>query len=175
MPGGVSARRYAQAIFELAIEYNDIDAWNERLERLRRLVAEPDVIIYLESSQVPLPNKRMVLDQLLGKAHLFSVNLVLLLANRGNLRSIPAIADEFARLESEYLGITKAQVITAVSLTEAETNAVREHLASVTGKKVIIEPFVEPEILGGIIVKVGDKLIDGSVQNRLRALRKTLV
>jgi F-type H+-transporting ATPase subunit delta len=174
VPRGANARRYAQAVFELASQNDDVKEWSEGLERLSELVSQPDTAVYLESAQVPVPEKRVVFERALGVGSPLQVNLGLLLATRGRLREIPGIIREFARLENEHLGIAVAYVTTATPLSEAEAAATADRLTSITGKKIVVERSVDPRIIGGIIARVEDKLIDASISNQLQALRKQI-
>ncbi|MCL5025043.1 MAG: ATP synthase F1 subunit delta [Chloroflexi bacterium] len=174
MPREASARRYAQAIFELARDANDFDRWSDALDILRRVATRPELVAYLQSSQVTLEAKRALLEGLIGAAHPLSVNFGLLLSTRRRLQDVEAIVAEFHRLENQLLGIEVAQVTTAVPLDEREATAIAEHLASITGKKITLEQKVDPEIIGGIVARVGDRLIDGSVASQLAALRRQL-
>lgn len=174
MPTKASARRYAQAIFELARDADDFDRWADALDALQRIVAQPELIAYLQSPQVKLEAKRALLEQLMGTAHPVSVNFGLLLSTRGRLQAVQDIVAEFHRLENQLLGIEVAEVTTAVPLDEREATAIAEHLASITGKKITLKQRVDPEIIGGIVARVGDRLIDGSVASQLGALRRQL-
>jgi F-type H+-transporting ATPase subunit delta len=166
-----SARRYAQAVFELAHQDNDVEQWSDGLAKLGQLASQPEILAYLQSSRVSVENKRAVIEQALGSAHENRVNLGLLLANRGLLAVVPLIATRFTQLENDDLGIAVARVTTAVPLSDSEAVAVREHLASMTGKKITLECAVDPGIIGGIVARIGDKLIDGSIASQLQALR----
>jgi F-type H+-transporting ATPase subunit delta len=175
VPKGASARRYAQAVFEIARDADDFDRWTEGLEALRQLATQPEMVVYLQSPQVSIESKRAVLEQILGTTHPLRLNFALLLASRSLLTEVDGIAAEFHRLENEYLGIAVAYVTSAVPLEQAEATAVSEHLASITGKRITLDRAVEPEIVGGIVARVGDRLIDGSVASQLAALRKQMV
>ncbi len=174
MPSEASARRYAQAIFELARDSNDFDRWSDAFDALQKLAAQPEVAAYMQSSQVPAEAKRSVLQQVMGTEHPLSVNFGLLVASRGHFTAVAAIAAQFRRMESQMLGIETARVTTAVPLDEREATAIAEHLASITGKKITLEQRVDPNILGGIVARIGDRLIDGSVASQLAAMRRRL-
>jgi F-type H+-transporting ATPase subunit delta len=171
---GASARRYAQAIFELAQEADDFGQWSDGLALLNQLISQPEMLAYLQSAQVLERDKRTVLEQVLGATHPRRVNFGLLLATRGRLAALPLIAAQFTQMENDRLGISVAQVTTALPLSDSEATVVSEHLASITGKKITLQRSVDPSIIGGIIARIGDKLIDGSIASQLQALKRQM-
>jgi F-type H+-transporting ATPase subunit delta len=84
------------------------------------------------------------------------------------------IADEYNRLFNNLNGTVRAQVVTAISLDEEQKLKISQRLGDMTGKKVILEPEIDPDIIGGIIVKIGDKLMDGSIRGKLEAMKKLM-
>ena len=99
---------------------------------------------------------------------------MLLLVRRGRIELLPEVAAQLRRLYDQRQGIVKATVTSAAPLTEAETIALRERLAGMTGGRVDLSVQVDPAILGGVMVRLGDRLIDGSVRGRLERLRTRL-
>ena len=82
------------------------------------------------------------------------------------------IADEYQRLLDNYRGIEQAEVITAIPLDDEDKQRLAEHLGAVVGKKVVLKPEVDPSVFGGIVAKIGDKLLDGSTRSKLVALTR---
>jgi F-type H+-transporting ATPase subunit delta len=103
------------------------------------------------------------------------LNLVLLLLRRGRIELLPRVAREFDRLDDERLQITHATATSAAPLEEDEARALASRLEQLTGGTVALDLQVDPDIIGGLIVRVGDRLIDGSVRGRLERLRSRLV
>jgi F-type H+-transporting ATPase subunit delta len=99
---------------------------------------------------------------------------VRLLGSKGRLALIPQIAERFQELFDEERGIAHAQVVTAVAMSDAERDALTKRLSELTGKQVDVKAFVEPEILGGLVARIGDRLIDGSARTKLLALKRQL-
>jgi F-type H+-transporting ATPase subunit delta len=101
-------------------------------------------------------------------------NFVLLLTRRRRIRLLPRIYEEFGQLANEYRGIVVAEVTSAVPLDDADKAVIIRQLSELTGRRAILRTQVDPSILGGLIVRIGDKLIDGSLRTRLERLRETL-
>ena len=175
MPSGAAVRRYAQAVFEMADEQGTLDRWERDLQVLADAFGEPAVAAYFDNPQVPASQKVETANQLLGpQAQPLARNLVGLLIARGRIRSLPQIYADFHDRMLERQGIAVGEVTTAVPLGPEELALVRRRLGAVVGKDVEIRAVVDPDIIGGIVARVGDQLIDGSVIGQLRKLRERL-
>ena len=168
------AKRYAEAFLQMARPADSWEQWVRDLDNLARLTEHPEVRGLLESPRVPLARKAELLAQHLPDATLLARNLAQLLTQRGRVDIIPDIASEFRRMYDAHRGIEHARVITAVPLEPREREALLQQLAVMTGKQVEVTTEVDPNIIGGVIVRIGDKLIDGSTRARLEALRRRL-
>ena len=169
-----AAKRYAQAVFELAKEQGALDAWETDLARLTELVGAPEARDFFASPGVPAERKMAVLDEALADRSSETRNLVRLLVERNRIEDIPQISARYQELVRAERGIVFADVTTAEPLNEQETQLVREQLKNLVGRDVELRPRVDPSIIGGIIAQVGDQLIDGSVVSQLRRLRNRL-
>ncbi|MEA2623039.1 MAG: F-type H+-transporting ATPase subunit delta [Chloroflexota bacterium] len=170
-----SARRYAEAAFEIAERDGTLDAWLAELETAGEILGEPEVARLLANPAVPVAARaeairRALGDRLSEKAR----NLVLLLLRRGRIDLLPQVAQEFRALYEKRAGIVRATVISAAPLAEDEQRALRERLGQMTSGRVEMTVEVDPAILGGVIVRLGDRMIDGSVRGRLERLRSRL-
>ncbi len=172
---GRTARRYAQAAFEVARERGQVDRWAAELERLVALLEGTEAGAFLAAPQIPFGAKREFVEQALAGFLPEVRNLVLLLVRRRRVRLLRQIFEEFGRLANEYRGVVVAEVTSAVPLEDADKAVIIRQLSELTGKRVILRTRVDPSILGGLIVRIGDKLIDGSVRTRLERLRETLI
>jgi F-type H+-transporting ATPase subunit delta len=103
------------------------------------------------------------------------INLVALLLERRGVAILPSISDEYDRLLDEARGIVRAVVTSATELTDEEASAVRERLEAMTGSRIELRRRVDPDLLGGLTVRVGDRLVDASVRGRLERLRAQLL
>jgi F-type H+-transporting ATPase subunit delta len=171
----ISARRYAEAVFDLAVEGNAFAAWSADLRTIADFVERAEVAGVLASGRVPRPEKlRLVEAGLDGAVSPLAVNLARLLNERGKLDLARGIQAAFQVMTDERLNITHATVTTAVPLASDEREAVAERLSSLTGKQVDVTPVVDEAIIGGVIARIGDQLIDGSTRTRLLALKRRL-
>jgi len=171
----ISARRYAQAVFQIAKANNNMDEWAKDLKRISEIAKDQDVIDIIENPKVLFDQKAALIKQKLGKASDLVLNLCYLLIMKGKFKNVGQIADEYEALLDEHKGIKHALVTTAVPVDEAEKAKIAAQLEKITGKKVSVKLQVNPAILGGIIARIEDTQIDGSVRNKLELLRKDLV
>ncbi len=172
---GRIARRYAQAAFEVARERGQVEGWLNELERLVELLEGTEAGAFLAAPHIPFEAKQQFIGQALAGFLPEVRNLVLLLVRRRRIRLLRRIFEEFSQLANEYRGVVVAEVTSAVPLEDADKAVIIRQLSELTGKRVILRTRVDPAILGGLIVRVGDKLIDGSVRTRLERLREALI
>ena len=170
----VYARRYSQAVFSIALERKELDRWQSDLKKIAQLGQDAAFIALVENPKVSFEKKAKILSKLLGDINPLALNLVYLLATRGSLSMVGDIAQEYQRLLDSYRGIEQAEVITAVPLGAQERQKLEEHLGKVVGKKVVLTSSVDPSLIGGMIARVGGKLLDGSTNSRLIALKNEL-
>ena len=170
-----TARRYAEAAFELAQRDGNVDAWLSQLSTVAQVVADPQLVHHLEDPHVPLDKRTAVMHEMLGPGMLPQVgNLLALALRRRRLESMPQVASEFRRLYNKRAGIVQATATSALALDNTELAALTKRLEQMTGAKIELETKVDPSILGGILVRIGDTLYDGSVRGRLERLRSRL-
>ncbi len=174
MAGRPTARRYAQAVFELALEHDTVDQWSNDLDLMADVMGDGDFFALLEAPQVPDRVKYQGIDTVLAGASQLARNLASVLVDHGTVRFVGAIRDEFRALADAHNGVARAEVVTAVALEDAERERVSQLLGELVGAKVETTERVDPEIIGGIIARVGDHLIDGSVRTRLADMRAAL-
>ncbi len=169
-----AAKRYAQAAFQLARDKGELDAWERDLRALGDALQTPDAMAYLASVRVPGEAKQEFLRRVMEQPTPLVWNLVLLLIERSRLALFPQIIQEFQELLDDERGIAHAQVTTAVPMSDSERTAVAVRLSELTGKRVQIETHEDPEMLGGLVARIGDRLIDGSTKTKLIALKRQL-
>jgi len=169
-----AAKRWAQAAFELARDRNELDVWSEQLQALDRAFAPREALGFVASFQAPRAAKEEYLTRAAGGLAPLVLNLVRLLNGRNRLELLPQIAEHFQELLDEHNGISHAQVLTAVEMSDEERRALAARLSELTGTQVQVEAFVEPEVLGGLVARIGDRLIDGSTRSKLLALKRQL-
>ena len=169
------ARRYAQAIFEIAVEREELELWQTDLKEIVRLGEDAGLISFLESPKISFDDKSRLLAVRLAGLSPLALNLVYVLVIRGGLGVVSDIAKEYERWLNNYRGIEPAEVITAVPLDDEHKQKLTERLSMVFGQKVVIKTEVDTSLIGGLVARVGGKLMDGSVRNKLEALKRELV
>jgi F-type H+-transporting ATPase subunit delta len=171
-----AARRYAEAIFEIASRDGTHDRWETDLALAAALVSDERIARIVNNPAVPLAIRAKTLEGMLGgRLAQPAINLVKLLDVRGRLVLLPAIAAQYVRLLDRARGVVAATVTSAAPLDGGETAAVRSRIEAMTTRTVRLTPVVNPALIGGLTVQVGDRLIDASVRGRLERLRDQLV
>jgi len=169
-----SARRHAQAVFQIALEQNELDGWRSDLEKVSEAVKDALLFAFLENPKIHFDEKARILSQCLEGINPLAMNLTLLLVAKRRLGIVEEMVSEYGRLVDEHRGIGRAEVATAVALDDEEKDKLTHRLGGMVGKEIVLATRVNPAIIGGLTARVGDKLIDGSTKSRLSALKKSL-
>jgi F-type H+-transporting ATPase subunit delta len=169
-----AARRYAAAAFELGRASGSLDAWEADLEGLSAALDDPELRSLVEHPAVPYADKERVVRRVVTDVMPQALNLVLLMVRRGRPRAIAPMIEHFRTLVRRHRGIALAEVRTALPLEDAQRTAVVERLHELTGDTIEINELVDEALIGGITVRIGDRLYDASVRNRLERLRARL-
>jgi F-type H+-transporting ATPase subunit delta len=171
----VAAKRHAQAAFQIALERDELEIWRGDLERLSVLVEDPLIFAFLESPRINFKEKAGILRQGLEGVNPLVINLTLLMVARGRLDLVADMVLEYGWLVDEHQGIAHAEVATAVPIELKEKDKLVRYLGDLVGLKIALTDRVDPSIIGGLVARVGDKIIDGSTRSRLHALRASLL
>lgn len=169
-----SAKRFVQAVVDLAREQGSFDAWQRDLHTLRAVVSDADVRSFLENPSIQPGQKKQAVDAVLTGAQPEARNLAHMLIDRRRTGIIQDLADLFDEAALAEKGIALVDVTTAEPLDDAGQTLVREHLSRLLGRRVELRLQEDPSIIGGFIARAGDQVIDGSVVNQLRRLRARL-
>lgn len=171
-----AARRYAEAAFQVAMRDGTLETWRSELGVAVEIAADPRSLTVLASPAIPLDRRTETLHKLLdGQVSGPVFNLIALLLRRGRIEELPRVASEFRRLDDRRQDITHATATSAAPLTAAEVTALTQRLEQSSGGRVELDVKVDPSLLGGLVVRIGDRLIDGSVRGRLERLRNQLI
>jgi F-type H+-transporting ATPase subunit delta len=176
IPGSI-ARRYAKALFSLAVEKGRIEAWSDSLLALGQAIeGSAELRDVLQNPAYPRETRAAVMARLTEPLRLDAepAALLQLLGERNRLGGLTAIVTAFRELADVELGRVRARVTSAVPLDDAAVNAIAERLSAATQKKVLVERAVDPAILGGVVAQVGSVVYDGSIRTQLEDLRSTL-
>ncbi len=172
---GATPRRYAQAAFSLALENEGVDRWEADLQRTQEILRDADVIALLSAPQVPEKVKLDGVTTLLPDVAPLIRNMVSVMVLRGDVLKFTRLVQAFTEMADDSRGTARAEVVTAVPLDDTRKQRVAEGLASLIDRKeVVLTERQDPEIIGGMVARVGDRLIDGSTRTRLRALKDDL-
>jgi F-type H+-transporting ATPase subunit delta len=171
----LAAKRYAQAAFEIAAAAGSFEDWRNAVERMAEFMGDTEVKGVLENTRVPQESKQRLVAAGLADLPALPLNLARLLVKKGRSGLAQEVANGFAQLVEEREGVARARAITAVPLSDAERDALAERLQRETGRRIVLETEVDPNLLGGVRVQIGDQLVDASTRARLSALRDSLV
>lgn len=169
--------RYAQALFDLATETNQLAAVEADLKSLKQAIADSgDLRVLLASPAFKAEDKAKGLTALAvkGRFSLTTAKFLGLVAANGRASALPAAIDAFERLAAEARGTVAAEVTTALPLTAAQSKGLAAALRQALGKDPEISTRVDPSILGGVKVKVGSRLFDASLKSKLDSLKFAL-
>ena len=174
--GNSTARRYAEAAFELAQRDKNPAEWLADLDRIAAALGDDEVVRRLEDPEIAIDRRHDAFKALFRERPMLPqvFNLIGLLLRRRRLDMAVDIASEFRRLYNRQQGIVEALATSASSLSDAEVKALLARLEQMTGASIDLTLAVDPSLLGGVQVRIGDRLYDGSVRGRLERLRSRL-
>ncbi len=171
------AHKYARALFDASVaegKAQKVAAGMASIQHLER--EEPALLGFLTSPEVLTESKTEFIATVFGpRVDAMVVNFLRLLVDKGRISFLPGICLDFQRLTEEHQGLLRAPVVSAVPLDADQEARLKRELDRITGKDVILEKRVDPSILGGVVVHLGDKIIDRSLRRGLRQLADTLV
>lgn len=166
------ARVYARALFEAALEQGKLDVLREQLAQFAdALDRQRDLAVFFFSPYFSTAEKRQSLDTLLDGADEIFLNFLSLLIENHRMPVIFRIRYEYQRLWDEHHKTLPVQITSAIELDEQTTESLGRAIGERTGRKVTLAARVDPDILGGIVVRIGNSILDASIRNRLEQLR----
>jgi len=171
------AGRYATALFELARESNAIDAAKADLDRFDALVAEsPDLMRLVRSPVFSADEQLQALTAVLDRAGIggLATNFLLLVTSNRRLFAVRDMIKAFRELVADYRGEAAAEVTVAEQLKDEHAAALKSALHAVSGKDVDLHIKVDPAIIGGLVVKLGSRMVDSSLRTKLNAIRHAM-
>lgn len=171
------AKRYARAIFEVALEEGKLLEYKQELDQVLVLFREvPDLELVLVKPIYPEDVKLRTLDRLAEMTEMSPVvhRFMRILVEKQRVDYLADIVAYYEKLQDERDNIARAQVSAAVELDEVTLELIAEALGKVVGKRVVIEFYKDPELIGGVVARVGDLVWDGSVRTQLKNIKETL-
>ena len=174
-----AAGRYARALFDVAHkEGADVQQVGRELSALAAVMSGHEMLARtLSNPAIPAPRKRAVMEQILTRAGAVSLpltKLLLLLADRDRLVLVPEVAAAYDARLMEHAQVVRAEVTTAIPLTDAHVAELRDGLARVTGRQVQLETRIDASIIGGAVARIGSTVYDGSVVTQLQKVQERL-
>ncbi len=170
------ASKYATAIFEIAREEKNLDGYGKDLAKVRDdIFSIPEAVKFFQNPLVPNQAKKDLLTRAVGKeVSATAMNFLMLLVDKKRIGVFNEIFDIFTSLKNKEQGVLIADVTSAFPLSKKQQDALIKKLTTLTGRKIQVRTHKDTSILGGLILKIGDKRIDGSAAGRLRALQNSL-
>lgn len=170
-----TARPYARAVFESAREKASQSKWSEALALMSLVANDPTMNDVLASPKMTKAQKGDLFASVCAeKIDDNGKNLIMLLAENERLLELPAIAEQFEAFRSADEGIVEAEVTSAMPLTKEQEAALKESLKKKLGSEVILTTKVDESLIGGVVIRAGDLVIDGSIQSQLASLSNAL-
>jgi F-type H+-transporting ATPase subunit delta len=169
--------QYANALADVALAQDAAELAGRQLQEfVTAFASSPELQNFLLSPAVSPENKRAVLEKIAGRMGLHKIirNFLFVIADHHRAHQLPEISQAFQEVIRQRQGIAEAQVFSAVNLTDGQKTDFVKSLARLTGKTVDPTYFVDPDLLGGALVRVGDTIYDGSLRNSLEQLRARL-
>ena len=168
------ARRYAQAILNIAVDEDTLGTWRSDLADVASLLVDSEAAPILVTNSIPIEKRYAVIEQALGQVQQNARNFAKLLIKKGRTFEAQAIADAFNNLADQIEGICHAEITTAVELDKTNLEAIEKRISDALEMRVETTSRTDDSLVGGIVIKIGDHLIDGSLRTRLRTLRNEL-
>jgi len=169
------SKPYAEALYETAIENGDLEAvYQQALDLLGIFREGPELKEMLQNPRITPEDKAAVLIKALAGADRNLSGVMAVMIGKGRGAYIEAALREFVRLVKAHKGIVSARVYSAAALTGEKLSAIRDRLAAQTGKQIEIEAYVDPSLIGGLLIEAGGMVLDGTIRRQLQTLRKQL-
>ena len=170
------ARMYGGSLYDLAAEEGLETRVLDELDEAAKLIRDdPEYLRLLSTPSIPKKERCALLDEAFrGQVHLYVLNFLKILCENGTLRELPGRARAYRIRYNAAHGILEATAITAIAMTAAQTEQLRQKLETITGKKIDLATKIDPSVLGGIRLDIEGTELDGTVQNRLATLRRNI-
>jgi len=177
MKNTILAKRYAKALFAVGKDDGALDSYIEPLQNFAQMYRDlPEMSDALTNPMYPQDVKEKVMEELVKAASLSQVmaNFLNLLVQKGRAEVLPDIAETFQAMVDQERNICQGTVVSAMALSADLQEKVKSTLENITGKQVVLSAEVDPAIIGGIIAKVGDLVLDGSIKTQLASLKESI-
>lgn len=167
------ARRYADAYFALAKEHGKIDEWGRELKRAQETIEDPRLTEALGNPRIRRQDRIHLAMDLLDGVDKGARNLVRLMLEHGRIKLLGEVVEHYDELKQRASGITRGVVYSAEPMGKDEANKIALELSKKLGQKIEVEVRQDAEIIGGLVIHIGDRVIDTSVRTRLQQLQES--
>ena len=177
MKNDILAKRYAKALFVVGTEENALDDYADSLKAFAELYATtPEVKDGLTNRLYPADVRTKVMAEVVKAAGMSEImsNFLNLLAEKDRASVLPEIAETFQAMVDDVRNVCQGTVVSATELPTALQDKTKETLEKITGKQIVLTTEIDPSIIGGIIAKVGDLVLDGSIKTQLEGLKESI-
>lgn len=148
-----------------------MDAWSAELTQIVKVLENAELRAFLQHVKVRLEQKVKAIEEVLPEVRPMARNFLALLVSRGLADRVPEVNAEFRLLVDQYRGVERVKVYSAVVLEDGERERVTSFVKEAVGRQVVLEEEVDQSIIGGLIIRVGDKLLDGGTRAKLEDLK----
>ncbi len=170
-----AARPYARAVYQQALETSSIDSWSKALALMASVVEDATMAEYLDNPETGREQKGEMLLKVIGdKLNTQQANLIKLMAENARLTALPVVAAQFEAFRAESEGKVEAEVTSAFDLTDDQLNAITATLTKTLGREVSLTATTDASLIGGVVIKAGDTIIDASMKSQLESLAISL-
>ncbi|MGF7057708.1 F0F1 ATP synthase subunit delta [Brassicibacter mesophilus] len=169
-------KRYAEALFEAATELDKLDQFKQEIKAVSDVFEnEPQLKTIFEHPKLSKNEKKDIIKSIFGgKVSQEILNLCYIVVDKSREKHMKDISEQYIKLSNKKMGIVEAQAVTAVPMDEEEKLKLQSKLSEKLGKKVLLSNIVDEKLMGGVLVKIEDKVIDSSIKGRLEDIYKNL-
>ena len=170
-----AARPYARAVYQQATETSSVEGWGDALGLMAAVVSDAAMIEVLDNPQLGKEHKGELLLKVVGdKLNEQQKNLVKLMAENGRLKALPEVVAQFEVYRAEAEGKIDAEVVSAFPLSDEQEKTIVATLKAKLGREITLSTTTDESLIGGVVIKAGDTIIDGSMKSQLESLALTL-
>lgn len=170
-----AARPYARAVYQQATETSSVDSWGDALGLMAAVASDAAMTEVLDNPQLGREQKGELLLTVIGdKLNQQQTNLVKLMAENGRLKALPEVVDQFEVFCAEAEGKIDAEVVSAFPLSDEQEQAIAATLKTKLGREITLTTSIDESLIGGVVIKAGDTIIDGSMKSQLESLALSL-
>lgn len=169
-------KRYAEALYEVALELDKLEQFKNEIKAISQVLqSEPKLKTILGHPKLSKDEKKDIINSIFkGRVSQEVINLCYIVIDKGREAYLTDISKEYIKLSNEKQGIVEAKAITAVPMKDEEMKKLENQLSKKLAKKVLLSNEIDSTIIGGVLVKIGDKVIDASIKGRFEELYKDL-